>query len=98
MTDREAINALRLEGGLEINGTATRLAEFMMGLHIAISALQEREERSKVVVPENVGWDEAWCEWGKCPICGENNYWGAKFCNECGRPLKTAMPGEEQHK
>ena len=40
MTNKEAINALRLEGGLEISGNARRLAEFMEGLDVAISALR----------------------------------------------------------
>lgn len=47
MTDREAIKALKLEGGLEISGKPRRVAEFLEGLSVAESALQEREERSK---------------------------------------------------
>lgn len=43
MTNKEAINALRLEGGLEIGGNARRLAEFMEALDVAISALRRVE-------------------------------------------------------
>lgn len=89
MTDREAINALRLEGGLEINGTATRIAEFMMGLHIAISALQEREERARGCkeCTEQFVQGKTWVEY-----VADGKY---NFCPMCGRELKTAMTGEE---
>lgn len=43
MTNKEAIKALRLEGGLEISGNARRLAEFMEALDVAISALRRVE-------------------------------------------------------
>lgn len=43
MTNKEAIKALRLEGGLEIGGNARRLTEFMEALDVAISALQRVE-------------------------------------------------------
>ena len=49
MTREEAIKALRLERGIEINGNAVRVAEFLQGLDVAISALRpvsrERVER-----------------------------------------------------
>ena len=47
MTDREAIKALKLEGGLEISGKPKRVAEFLEGLSVAESALQERIDREK---------------------------------------------------
>ena len=40
MTREEAIKALRLERGIEINGNAVRVAEFLQGLDVAISALR----------------------------------------------------------
>ena len=50
MTNEEAIKALRLEGGLEISGNAVRVAEFLQGLDVAISALRpvSREQVEKV--------------------------------------------------
>lgn len=42
MTREEAIKALRLERGIEINGNAVRVAEFLQGLDVAISALRHR--------------------------------------------------------
>lgn len=43
MTNNEAIKALQLERGLEISGNARRIAEFMEGLDVAISALRRVE-------------------------------------------------------
>ena len=50
MTREEAIKALRLERGIEINGNAVRVAEFLQGLDVAISALRpvSREQVEKV--------------------------------------------------
>ena len=47
MTREEAIKALRLERGIEINGNAVRVSEFLQGLDVAMSALrhQMREEQ-----------------------------------------------------
>lgn len=42
MTRKEVIKALRLERGIEINGNAVRVAEFLQGLDVAISALRHR--------------------------------------------------------
>lgn len=30
-----------------------------------------------------------------CRYCKQEQKWGINFCPMCGRPLKTAMPGEE---
>ena len=50
MTREEAIKALRLERGIEINGNAVRVAEFLQGLDVAISVLHpvSRERVEKV--------------------------------------------------
>ena len=50
MTREEAIKALRLERGIEINGNAVRVAEFLQGLDVALSALRpvSREQVEKV--------------------------------------------------
>lgn len=47
MTNKEAIKALHLEGGLEISGNARRLAEFMEALDMAISALHNQPTGEK---------------------------------------------------
>ena len=41
MMENEAINALKLEGGLQIDGKAKRVAQFFEGLSVAIQALEE---------------------------------------------------------
>lgn len=41
MTEKEAIQALRLEGGIEISGNMRRITEFFEGLDTAIKALEE---------------------------------------------------------
>lgn len=41
MTPEEAIEALRLEGGIDITGKPKRIAEFFEGLDMAIEALKE---------------------------------------------------------
>lgn len=41
MTENEAIEALKLEGGLEITGRPIRVAQFFEGIDVAIKALEE---------------------------------------------------------
>ena len=41
MTENEAIQALKLKGGIEITGNGKRVADFITGLDIAIDALKE---------------------------------------------------------
>lgn len=41
MTENEAIEALKLEGGLEITGRPIRVAKFFEGIDVAIKALEE---------------------------------------------------------
>lgn len=96
MTREEAIKALRLERGIEINGNAVRVAEFLQGLDVAISALRpvSREQVEKV--------------WSGCEACknaglaiGEVQFYGPfegpidvsgnmQYCPNCGRPITPA--------
>lgn len=46
MTEGEALQALKLEGGFEICGRATRVAEFLKGLDIAEKAIKSRSRCS----------------------------------------------------
>lgn len=50
MTESEAIKALRLEGGIEISGKSTRVAEFVQAMNMAISALEEAERYKNIGV------------------------------------------------
>ena len=57
MDYQKAIEALRLEGGVEITGKPRRVAEFFDGIDVAISALQELKlyKDSKLcLIPESV--------------------------------------------
>ena len=69
MTLEEAIKALRLERGIEINGNAVRVAEFLQGLDVALSVLRpvSREQVKKV--------------WFGCDICrGDKEVKSDNFC------------------
>mgnify|MGYP000664120051 CR=1 FL=1 len=98
MTREEAIKALRLERGIEINGNAVRVAEFLQGLDVAISALRpvSREQVEKV-------WRGEWnyshttetdhFAVVKCSKCGHEAFAIAlyvkdeNFCPHCGAPM-----------
>jgi hypothetical protein len=44
MTENEALEALKLEGGLEITGRPIRVAQFFEGIEVAIKALEEVQQ------------------------------------------------------
>ena len=48
MTENEAIEALKLEGGIEITGRPIRLAQFFDGIDSAIKALEEVQQYRKI--------------------------------------------------
>ena len=48
MTENEAIEALKLEGGIEITGRPIRLAQFFEGIDSAIKALEEVQQYRKI--------------------------------------------------
>lgn len=97
MTREEAIKALRLERGIEINGNAVRVAEFLQGLDAAISVLRpdSREQLEK--------WKGEWNYSHKtkidgfdvvqCSKCGQEALALAlyvkdgNFCPYCGAPM-----------
>ena len=95
MTREEAIKALRLERGIEINGNAVRVAEFLQGLDVAISALRpvSREQVEKL----RGEWQVCFEDWRKqmagdqCSKCGFQHYGTSinhyKFCPACGAPM-----------
>ena len=89
MTREEAIKALRLERGIEINGNVVRVAEFLQGLDVAISALRpvSREQVEKA--------------FPGCEKCRNQANWpswiekGFVYCPKCGTPL-TSWAWEKQ--
>ena len=55
MSEKEAIEALKLQGGLEITGKAVRVAKFFEGLVIAEEALEEiQQQRATGMTPEQI--------------------------------------------
>ncbi len=48
MTENEAIEALKLEGGLEITGRPTRVAQFFDGIAVTIQALEEVQQYRQI--------------------------------------------------
>lgn len=52
MTENEAIEALKLEGGLEITGRPIRVAKFFEGIDVAIKALEEVQKYRAIGTPE----------------------------------------------
>lgn len=48
MTENEAIEALKLEGGIEITGRPIRLAHFFEGIDSAIKALEEVQQYRQI--------------------------------------------------
>ena len=52
MTENEAIEALKLEGGLEITGRPIRVAKFFEGIDVAIKALEEVQKYRTIGTPE----------------------------------------------
>lgn len=103
MTENEAIQALKLEGGIEITGNGKRVADFIAGLEIAISALKEiqkyreigtveecreAKEKQKGMQVNEIHVDEYFC-----PACGsENNNGnigcpGDHYCPVCGQAI-----------
>lgn len=54
MTENEAIEALKLEGGLEITGRPIRVAQFFEGIDVAIKALEEVQQYRAIGTPEEL--------------------------------------------
>lgn len=100
MTREEAIKALRLERGIEINGNAVRVAEFLQGLDVAISALRPVSQEQAEKVWRGCSWcnnegksPENW----ECSLLDDRGFsvvvgdevvcTNAEFCPVCGKPL-----------
>lgn len=78
MTEIEALKAIKLEGGLQIDGKAKRVAQFFEGLSIAEQALEEIQqyraigtvEELQALKEKNEPKKVVKCDTSyKCPIC-----------------------------
>lgn len=56
MTENEAIEALKLEGGLEITGRPIRVAQFFEGIDEAIQALEDVQKYRQICAAEVLEW------------------------------------------
>lgn len=81
MTREEAIKALRLERGIEINGNAVRVAEFLQGLDVAISVLRPVSREQVILCKDcqywqgnNGGYPHPECRWGNDETPDEDDY------------------------
>ena len=54
MTENEAREAIKLEGGLELTGNPARLVAFFEGLEVADRALDEVQQYPKLGTPEDL--------------------------------------------
>lgn len=88
MTEKEAIEALKLEGGLEISGKAIRVTKFFEGLIVAQDALEKHipKKPHKFIAYDGI-------ERNGCPHCfeeyGKNEilYAGQKYCSVCSQRI-----------
>ena len=84
MTENEAIEALKLEGGIEIAGNPRRIAKFFEALDMAISALKEIQQYRKIGTVEECR-EAVEKQKAKKP---EYINGGISVCRECGHKLK----------
>ena len=89
MTESEALQALKLDRGLEISGQATRVAKFFKGLDSAEKALK-RQAGIRPVRMYSSDFKDNWCS---CPVCSVKLGWEQRinkimgYCCVCGQRL-----------
>lgn len=88
MTAQEAIEELKLNGGLEISGNAEKVARFFEGLDVAIEALEKQIPKKPHKI--NIA-NTSWCKGGirfECPACHKFlGYRELTYCGLCGQKL-----------
>ena len=75
MTKQEALKAIKLEGGLLIEGKVRRVSQFFEGLSIAEEALEKQ-------IPKKLAYQG---EHEKCPVCG--SFYIEAYCAKCGQRI-----------
>ena len=104
MTENEAIEALKLEGGIEIAGNPRRIAKFFEALDMEISALKEIQQYREIGTVEECRADREkqspkkprilvsrGGKGGKycvCPSCGGVIGKYIPFCRSCGQAIQ----------
>lgn len=87
MTENEAIEALKLEGGIEIAGNPRRIAKFFEALDMAISALKEIQQYRKIGTVEECREAVEKQRTKKIII----RDWNPTKCPTCGHELSTSL-------
>ena len=87
MTENEAIQALKLEGGIEITGNGKRVADFITGLDIAIGALKEIKQYREIGTVEECREAVEKQRPKKCDVTKDNFriFYKCPTCNHCLR-------------
>ncbi len=90
MTNREAIEALKIDNGIEISGGADRMIEFLRGLEMAIDALEALESMNPIPIVSGYADGNPVYDFWECPCCGADFEINEKynFCPECGQHMK----------
>ncbi len=82
MTNKEALETLKLHGDIEFSGDPKRIIAFMAALTVAESAI----EKQIPMKPQKV---EILNGYFKCPLCGyyvvKHDY--NKYCARCGQAI-----------
>lgn len=96
MTKKEALEALKLEGGLEITGNARRVAKFFEGLAVAEEAIEKQIPKRPTYEGDGYAPDGSfvWDEW-LCPNCNsrfELDYDEHDYCPNCGQHIDWEKP------
>ena len=87
MTENEAIEALKLEGGIEIAGNPRRIAKFFEALDMAISAIKEAQQYRKIGTIEECREAVEKQRTKKIII----RDWNPTKCPTCGHKLSTSL-------
>ena len=83
MTENEAIEALKLEGGIEIAGNPRRIAKFFEALDMEISALKEIQQYQEIGTVEECR-EAVEKQKAKNPSVHKQQYSDAYNCSKCG--------------
>lgn len=90
MTEQEAIKALELNGGLEINGNAIRVSRFFEGLDMAIKALEKQIPKKPDLEGDGYADGHLVYDTWICPNCEheyEVDYEEYDWCPNCGQHI-----------
>lgn len=102
MTTKEAIDALKLEGGLEFSGNPKRMVQFFEGLDVAVAALGKQTAKPLKEKVDNFCGDRTMV----CPTCGHGAVVNIMqkepklypYCPWCGQKLKGEQRNEKEQK